>query len=186
MNEPIVAALRRLREEARTQSAPDALESELVGVFRKHHSTDRRRLFVPAAIAASLLIVLAWQYMPQAPPRLEPVAIAPAPVELGVLAAVPKPVRKTNLPKHRESRGLRSARAARPHDEKEFIRIPYAPAFGPDESGQIVRMSIPGASVRTLGLPVALDRVQADVLLGNDGLARAIRLVSSSGLNSTR
>jgi hypothetical protein len=189
MNEPIIAVLRRLREEAHTQSAPDALESKLVSAFREHHSGHRRAnlkwLFVPAAVAASLLIALAWRYVWQAPPGLEPVAIAPAPVERKAFSSTPKPVAKTNPPRRRAPRGLQTAWTPK-SQAKEFIRIPYTPAFGPDDSGQIVRMSMPGASVRTLGLPVALDSVQADVLLGNDGIARAIRLVSSSGLNSTR
>jgi hypothetical protein len=42
---------------------------------------------------------------------------------------------------------------------------------------------MPGSSIRSLGFAVMTDRVQADVLLGSDGVARAIRLVSSSGLN---
>ncbi len=67
-----------------------------------------------------------------------------------------------------------------------FVEIPYAPPFSAYDEGQVVRVNMPGSSVRRLGLPVSVDRVQADVLLGNDGIARAIRLVSNSGLNSGR
>jgi hypothetical protein len=73
-----------------------------------------------------------------------------------------------------------------PRQQEVFVEIPYAPPFSPYEGGQVVRLNMPGSSVRRLGLPVSVDRVQADVLLGNDGIARAIRLVSNSGLNSGR
>ena len=74
----------------------------------------------------------------------------------------------------------------RPEAPREFIEIPYAPDFSAADGGQVVRVNLRGASVRRLGFPVLTDRVQADVLLGHDGVARAIRVVSDSGLNSNR
>ena len=51
----------------------------------------------------------------------------------------------------------------------------------PLESAQIVRVRMPRSNLISLGIPVNQDRVdepiQADVLVSNDGLARAIRLV---------
>jgi hypothetical protein len=32
-----------------------------------------------------------------------------------------------------------------------------------------------------MGVPVMMDRVQADLVVGNDGMARAIRVVSTQG-----
>lgn len=52
----------------------------------------------------------------------------------------------------------------------------------PVEAGQLVRISLPRSAMRVAGLPVREDeldgRVQADVLVGEDGVARAIRFVS--------
>ncbi len=52
----------------------------------------------------------------------------------------------------------------------------------PFERGEILRMVVPAATMRTVGLPVSeahlADPVEADVLVGQEGLARAIRFVS--------
>ena len=48
------------------------------------------------------------------------------------------------------------------------------------ESGSLVRMDVPASMLPSLGLAPAanlLARVRADVIVGQDGLARAVRLV---------
>jgi hypothetical protein len=49
------------------------------------------------------------------------------------------------------------------------------------ESGQIVRVELPRSALISFGLPMDMERaderIKADVVLGNDGLARAIRFV---------
>jgi len=61
----------------------------------------------------------------------------------------------------------------------EFIPIVYDPE--PIERGQIVRIRLPLAALASFGLPVneehAGDAIRADVVLGEDGLARAVRFV---------
>jgi hypothetical protein len=51
------------------------------------------------------------------------------------------------------------------------------------DGGQVVRMRVPRASLSTLGFQMDSDRpdddVTADVVLGNDGIARAIRFVQT-------
>jgi hypothetical protein len=62
-----------------------------------------------------------------------------------------------------------------------FPLVDYAPPF---ERGELVRVSVPASAMRAVGLPVReeriADRVQADILVGQEGLARAIRFVSYS------
>ena len=62
----------------------------------------------------------------------------------------------------------------------DFIPLTYGDAeLGPD--AQMVRVELPRSAMASFGLPVNMDRadqrVKADVLLGSDGLARAIRFV---------
>lgn len=49
------------------------------------------------------------------------------------------------------------------------------------DSGQIVRVELPRSALMSFGLPMNMDRaderIKADVVVGNDGLARAIRFV---------
>lgn len=61
----------------------------------------------------------------------------------------------------------------------EFVRWPGAAALPTFESGQLVRMELPASVLPLLGLSAAPDvngKVQADVLVGQDGYARAVRL----------
>jgi hypothetical protein len=84
-----------------------------------------------------------------------------------------------------EAETTTASAAAKPNEAEsvtEFISlVADAPAAPPLESGQLVRVQVPRAALASLGLPLNAERgnepVKADVLLGGDGLARAIRFV---------
>ena len=95
------------------------------------------------------------------------------------------------LPQRRKPRRIHAA-ASRPdvaqvanHVTNEiatdFIPIGYMSAANLQDGGQIVRVQLPRAALANFGLPVNMDRynekVKADVLLGVDGRAHAIRFV---------
>ena len=91
--------------------------------------------------------------------------------------------KKAQVAAHRHS-GVRQALTPAINQPKEiatdFISLTYgAPEVGAD--AQLVRMELPRSAMASFGLPVNMDRadqrVKADVLLGADGLARAIRFV---------
>lgn len=68
-----------------------------------------------------------------------------------------------------------------------FIEVPGASALPPLESGSIIRVSVPVASLPQYGLPVpdtATLTVEAEFLVAQDGVPRAIRLVND--LHTTR
>jgi hypothetical protein len=79
----------------------------------------------------------------------------------------------------------RSDRAAKP-DELEnmadFIPLPYADDDSPLGAGELVRVRLSQSTLGLLGFPVTEDRasepVTADLVIGQDGVARAIRFVS--------
>jgi hypothetical protein len=115
----------------------------------------------------------------------------PAPLRVATekpVAAVASPVvpekRKAPSRARRPRVSPRSLASARPapqkNEQQPFIQIPYAPPFTPYDEGQILRVNMTGSSVRRMGIPVAAQQVQADLLVGNDGLPRALRLVSHS------
>jgi hypothetical protein len=66
-----------------------------------------------------------------------------------------------------------------------FVTLPGAAGLPDFESGQIIRMEIPLASLPTYGIEILPESqgtpVAADLLVGQDGQARAIRLVSEAG-----
>jgi hypothetical protein len=61
----------------------------------------------------------------------------------------------------------------------EFIPVVYGEPFHPEDGGRIVRVHMPRTTLASFGLPVNQDRlderIQADVLLGEDNLVRAVR-----------
>jgi hypothetical protein len=66
-----------------------------------------------------------------------------------------------------------------------FVRLPNAPRIEPNEDFNVVRVEVPGSAMIAMGVPVSEDRaaetVLADVALGSDGTARAIRLIGDGG-----
>lgn len=63
----------------------------------------------------------------------------------------------------------------------DFFPMVHEQASQPLESGQLIRVQMPRSTLASFGLPVNFDRanvpVKADVLLAEDGSARAIRFV---------
>jgi hypothetical protein len=67
----------------------------------------------------------------------------------------------------------------------DYIPLSYVPKGTAIESGHVVRMMVARSTLISMGLPMNVDRnkemVKADVVVGDDGLARAIRFVYSDG-----
>jgi hypothetical protein len=61
-----------------------------------------------------------------------------------------------------------------------FVSLPGAESFPTFESGSLVRVNLPATSLPALGLGLPAENaseVLADIVVGQDGLARAVRLV---------
>ena len=73
-----------------------------------------------------------------------------------------------------------SAPAEQAFDMTGFVPWPGAEAWPRFESGSLVRVDLPISALIALGLPVPMSStsvVQADIVVGQDGLARAVRVV---------
>jgi hypothetical protein len=61
------------------------------------------------------------------------------------------------------------------------VLLPFAGGIEPEDAGMVVRVQLTPASLAELGYPMAEasdeDLVRADVLVGEDGWPRAVRLV---------
>jgi hypothetical protein len=69
-----------------------------------------------------------------------------------------------------------------------FIRIPYLPPLDPHENATIVRMNIRVATLIGVGYRITADpdaMVAADVLVGEDGRAHAVRVLADIDLKGT-
>jgi hypothetical protein len=63
----------------------------------------------------------------------------------------------------------------------DFMPVSYGDNLNEIDNGRIVRVEMPRSALAQFGLPVnmerANERIKADVLIGDDGMARAIRFV---------
>lgn len=67
-----------------------------------------------------------------------------------------------------------------PAEMAGFIALPYSQSGVPLEQAVIVRMSVPASTLASMGMPLPLDpekNVDAEVLVGQDGVARAVRIL---------
>lgn len=69
----------------------------------------------------------------------------------------------------------------------DFVLVGYGNALDLQDGGQLVRVELPRSAMATFGLPMNMDRanerIKADVLVGTDGRARAIRFVEVKTIN---
>jgi hypothetical protein len=154
--------LKALADSDREREAPPEVEVRLRVAFRRKF---RRRVWPYfAAVAAGM--ALFFLRVPKSQTMDIAVVTPPAPVLEVVKPAMRKVV-------HRKQ----------PQEiVTEFYPLMEDPP--PFERGELLRVSLPAAAMRSVGVPVSEDRltetVQADVLVGQEGLARAIRFVNTS------
>ncbi|MCC6363452.1 MAG: hypothetical protein IT165_07990 [Bryobacterales bacterium] len=181
------AALAMAAKESRTLEAPQAAESAVLEAFRKTRRPPgmplRPGLWWAAAVAVLCLAAFLWPRNRHPQAALPEVASRRAPVQEAVQPAVP-PAPETRVQPASPEPGTipRSRPLARPEENvTQFIPLRYGKPVESGETLQVVRITLRRADLLRLGLPVAPDGgsglVKADVLLGEDGLTKAIRFV---------
>ena len=164
--------LKALADADREVEAPPAVEMRLRAAFRKKH---QRRVWPYFAVAAALVagIVMSLSTTTKRPP-------SPQVKEIAVItpsAPVVAPPTERLAPRKVVHR--------RPPPREEVVTefYPLMEDPMPFERGELLRVSLPASAMRTVGVTVSEDRlgemVQADVLVGQEGLARAIRFVNT-------
>ena len=204
--EMLTRALQSLSAEMEQLSAPPELETKLREAFRAHRVVvplARRQVSLRywwAAVAAMLLIALSvmvirWrresvnnpmQAQAQSPQN-QPDQVKEYRAEnVSTDDHGGAPLQRPN-PKHvrpvvsRRPRNNEVANHVTREIATDFIPLSYMNVASLQDGGQIVRVELPRSALVNFGLPVNMDRynekVKADVLLGVDGLAHAIRFV---------
>jgi hypothetical protein len=166
------------------QEAPADVERVLLDAFRRKQRSRGRVARICGALAGAAVaagLALMFRIPPQ-PPKPEARVTLPAPPP--VAAAAPEPI--ALAPKKVAPRQVRTARpptpsAIVPEVATNFYSLPDADIFAPVEDATVIRVQLPRSAMRMVGLPVneerAAERIRADVVLGQDGLARAVRFV---------
>jgi hypothetical protein len=90
---------------------------------------------------------------------------------------------RSEAPKPTPAQAAVAVHAVAPAVEEEadsFYPLPEAEALPAVETAMVVRVQLPVSSLRLMGVPLDEERadtdVQAELLLGQDGLARGVRL----------
>jgi hypothetical protein len=181
----VLQALRALAENDREREASPEVETRLLGAFHSRRRSGWRWAAIAATAAALVIALLLWpdrapkavgnagQPLSQIPEAARP---APLPVAGAVENVVPAPRKLARI--------VVPVRHPKPQPQPHEVVTDFfplmnsAPSF---ERGQMLRVQLPAAAMQTVGLPVREehldDLVQADVLVGEEGIPRAIRFV---------
>jgi HAMP domain-containing protein len=162
----LAASLSRLGAEMRHLEAPEHVERLVVAGFR-----GRVGLLPPARPAGWWWAATGWA-----------AAIALT-TGLALFVAVGRqPQRTERITRHATQLAAAEFPAdVDPAEDGGFIPLPNAEALGPNEEVNLVRIEAPRSMMIAVGFSVDADEagepVEADVMLGADGVARAIRFL---------
>ena len=176
---------------------------EVVPLVARSVRRDHRRYWIAAAAAVLLIfasvVAVRWRTVYVSPQEVVKKIDAPATVTIDngrTSSNVKEDEKAFDSPRRRKRnntfRRPRSQSLPQPLDTlasnrlpteiaTEFMPLGYMNAASLQDGGQIVRVELPRSALANFGFPVNMDRynekVKADVVLGVDGLAHAIRFV---------
>ena len=197
--ETLTGSLQLLAEETASLEAPPEVEQKLRETFRARAAltaaSRRNSRYWLAAVAAVLLIVMsviALRSRPEPPKSItaeqtqqrqleeqQPIVVEPK-----LDQAQPKKQESALKPRRPSVRRVRNNEVANHVNSEiatDFMPLGYLNPATLQDGGQIIRVEVPRSALVNFGLPVNMNRyhekVKADVLLGVDGVAHAIRFV---------
>ncbi len=171
------ARLHLLAASMERERAPVELETILISTYRQRISSDRPSLSIPSQSFSPWLWRTGRSLMEVA------AVILLFAVSLQLLLTLPPSLLPTYTEEPAKGPVVTPRGGASPLVELTTDFIPLVPCVGLDcfEGGQLVRVAMPRLALIFLGLPMneqlAQEPVTADVLIGGDGVARAIRFV---------
>lgn len=209
----LIAGTRAVVAEMATEEAPARVEAALLAAFRNQVSAVTSPTFIPTpfttnswssywkpvAVAASMSVLIStmavfWLYSKSLNESKDEVTGLSAPIGLPKSLAVPvEPGRGSAnvLANSRPPDRLRPRVSKRKMNQAEVVTEFYPLVEGEDfdfaEITQVVRVELPASALSAAGVAVGPDistiPVKADVALGYDGLARAVRFVNRPSVN---
>jgi hypothetical protein len=194
----LTAALQALSAEAQAWSTSPEIEHRLQAAFEAERTAGvppsepapRINRWDYALAIAAIVALAVWLGSRPARPAGPATASAPSPAAAPAgrppLVSAPPAVaalRPSERPAVRTPRRLRARVAPAPRVRSfEFVALPSAVGLPDFESGSVVRIQVPVAALPEYGVDIGPNMqrvtVEADVLVGQDGQPRAIRLVT--------
>jgi len=172
----VASGLRIVAEDSAKAEARPYVEMAVTDAFREHQRTRERVQYrqrrarvrwaewmVAVAAAAILTVAGAWKFSHRHSAIVNPTV--PSVIASDVNAGA-QPATDSQDSEAQDS---------------EFVPLPYGEDFSADDPGVVVRVSMTRDALGSLGYPVdeirGRDVVQADLVVGEDGWPRAVRLV---------
>jgi hypothetical protein len=170
---------------ARGDQAPPRVEASLLAAFRNHHrrASWRRSLewaSVGAAAAVLLVFLLTVGGRSKGPSSPTPKK------DVSSQSGMPLDAKTHVTSEEGEADPAADAevankRAVGTYAPSDFVPVPFTGAITADDPGMIVRVQLTRSSLAQLGYPVAEtpdeDLIPADVLVGEDGWPRGVKLI---------
>jgi hypothetical protein len=169
----------------RELQAPPSVETAVLAAFRRHHRHAAwRRTFEWTAMGAAAVLALVFLWTTKVPSRGQS---SPSPrKDVSSQSSVLLDAQTTTSSQANEI--VPVAETEEPDvviggnlAADKFVPLPFAEKIGPEDLGMVVRVQLTRASLQELGYPVTDtpddDLISADVLVGEDGWPRAIRVV---------
>jgi hypothetical protein len=179
------AALRAFADNE-TAELPEALESRLLAHFDpppRRRLTASRWAVVALTGAAAALVAAIFLVQAPSPPVKALAAVAPKPAMSEKSPEPPIMPHTATIARRRRTQRPKPVEVAS-QDQLPFMPVPYAAPLLPTERLEIVRVNLPANALTSMGVPViGLEpetRLNADLVIGENGLARAVRLVRTS------
>lgn len=172
------------------EQAPASLEEKLRLAFRQNTAPAPRRRWLIVATAGSIAAgILLFKLMAPQPPPVASVAPVHQPETQSIRPVEVRSAASDSPARIRKKRNRQVNRVSRPEPQApapaelqtEFLPVLHGDGWTPLDGGRLVRVRLPRSAMGVFGLPVeegrTQDRVQADVMLSDDGALRAIRFV---------
>jgi hypothetical protein len=195
----LAAALCALARADEPRQAPLQVEAQLLRLFRTHRKAARKMTrrnlawWMAAAAIVALMIGggLAWRRASKhtrgRAPAVAAIRSAPVAPKLPSENPVGPAPREGRYRRLRHSPQVAKMYAPPPEPEQVaelagFLPLPFADDDSPLGTAEVVRIRVSESALGLLGLPVSEEAsrqpVTADVVIGDDGVARAIRFIS--------
>jgi hypothetical protein len=175
----------------RDEQAPARVEAAVLAGFRSHHRRAAwRRTFEWATVgaAAAVLVLFAWTFSGRSKgplhsaPGGDVTSKTQGPLDAKVAASPARDV-QDELTADVQLADASDSEASEgdAYVPSDFVPVPFTDGIAPDDPGMVVRVQLTRASLLQLGYPTAEtpdeDLILADVLVGEDGWPRAVKVL---------
>lgn len=183
-------ATQRLAENSSEPETPARVEALLRTSFRGQRRRSRwvRTLeWASVGAAAAVLLIFLWTINGRSPaqspqaPKKDVASQSDAPMDAKAQEPETQDAATLVADAALENSSAAGSEASGSYATSDFVPVPYIGAMNSDDPGMIVRVQLTRSSLAQLGYPVAEtpdeDLILADVLVGEDGWPRGVKLI---------